>query len=482
MKIQKLLKVAFTILVFGAASIHTAKSQEFSISGSSNNSIMGGVAFDGTNYLIGLTGDATSDSSISVQFVSPTGQLVGNRLPLGETGCAPSVAFDGTNYLLIWCDRYVAFLDNGNDAGLTNIYGRFINPAGSFVGNKFTIETDAYIKGCAIGNVHFNGNNYFFTYCEDDGGGDIGLAYGRFISTTGNLLGIPIQISSANVGGVNMAFDGTNYLAVFEINSRLIHGQFISAAGSLVGANFSIDDSPNLSDNPVSVVYGGSQYLVAFHDQQGGGSGWNLFAHFVSVSGTVGANKITICDSTQSPMIPTLAYDGTNYLSAWISMNSKQIKGQYIDATGAHFNSEFVIFDSVAGVLPLGGVATFSSANQYLAACTKLNWLKSGESDNTNLGIYGKFVEESTSVSEKGNGNYVFNMYPNPANDIITLDVNSKENMVFRIYNVSGSLVKSGMAKQNQQQINIRDLSDGIYIVEIKSKEWTEKQKLIIQR
>lgn len=481
MKTQIFFKVALAILVFGTASIDTAKSQEFSISGSSNNSIMGGVAFDGTNYLIGLTGDASSDSNISVQFVSPTGQLVGNRIPLGEAGCAPIVAFDGTNYLLIWCDRYVAFLDNGNDAGLTNIYGRFINPAGSFVGNKFTIETDAYIKGCSIGSVHFNGNNYFFTYCEDDGNGDIGFAYGRFISTTGALLGAPIQISSAHVGGVNMAFDGTNYLAVFEVNSRFIYGQFISAAGSLLGTNFSIDDSPNFSDNPASVVYGGSQYLVAFHDQQSGGSGWNLFAYFVSTSGTVGANKITICDSTQSPMIPTLAYDGTNYLSAWISMNSKQIKGQYIDATGAHFNSEFVIFDSVAGVLPLGGVATFS-ANQYLAVCTKLNWAKTEKSDNTNLGIYGKFVEESTSVSEIGNGNYVFNLYPNPATDIITLDIHSKENMVFCIYNIFGALVKSGMAKQNQNQIDTRDLSNGIYIVEIKSKEWTEKQKLIIQR
>ncbi len=218
MKIQKLIKMAFAILMCGAASIHTTKSQEFSISGSSNNSIPGGVAFDGTNYLIGLSGDATSDSNLTVQFISTAGQLVGNRIPLGETGSAPVVAFDGANYLLIWSDRYVAFLDDGDDAGMTNIYGRFIDPSGSFVGNKFTIETDAYIKGCIIGSVHFNGTNYFFTYCEDDGGGDIGHAYGRFISTSGALLGSPIQISSAVVGGVNIAFDGTNYLAVFEIN------------------------------------------------------------------------------------------------------------------------------------------------------------------------------------------------------------------------------------------------------------------------
>lgn len=473
-------KLVFVFIIVGATSIHTVQSQEFSISGSSNNSISGGVAFDGTNYLVGLTGDATSDSNLSVQFVSTTGQLVGNRIPLGETGSAPVVAFDGTNYLLIWCDRYVAFLDNGDDAGLTNIYGRFINPSGSFVGSRFTIETGAYIKGCSVGDVHFNGTNYFFIYSEDDGMGDVGPRYGRFISTSGTLIGSPLQISSSNVGGADMEFDGTNYLVVFEVGSKYIYGQFISAAGALTGVNFLIDNSENLSDNPVSVAFGGSKYIVAFHDQQAGGSGWNLYAHFVSTSGNVNTNKITICDSTQSPMIPTLAFDGTNYLSAWISLNSKQIKGQFIDTTGAPFNSEYVIFDSLSGVLPLGGVASFSGG-KYLAACTKINWAKTGKSDNTNLGIYGKFINESTSTGELPEKDHSFYLYPNPATDIISLNININETMVLNIYNTIGVLVKSETIKQNNQQINISDLSNGIYIVQVKSREWTEKQKLIIQ-
>jgi len=452
--------------------------QEFTISGNCNNSIPGGVAFDGTNYLIGLCGDATSDSNLTVQFISTVGQLAGNRIPLGETGSAPVVAFDGTNYLLIWGDRYVAFLDNGNDAGMTNIYGRFINTSGGFVGSKFTIASSAYIKGCSIGNLHFNGTNYFFTYREDNGLGNIGPVYGQLISISGSLSGSPIQISSGSVGDVDMAFDGTNYLVVFVVNSQYIYGQFISATGNLVGTNFSIDNSTNPSDNPVSVAFGRSQYLVAFHDEQSTGSGWNLFARFVSSSGAVGTNKITICDSTQSPMIPTLAYDGTNYLSAWISMSSKQIKGQIMDTTGTSVNNEYVIFDSIPGELPLGGVITYSG-NKYLAACTKINFAKS---NNTNLGIYGKFLASSTSINENINDNYVYKIYPNPANDIITLNINSNENMAFCIYNVYGTLVKSGIAKQNQQQINIGDLSDGIYFIEIKSKEWTENQKLIIER
>lgn len=75
-------------------------------------------------------------------------------------------------------------------------------------------------------------------------------------------------------------------------------------------------------------------------------------------------------------------------------------------------------------------------------------------------------------------------IYPNPATDIITLNINNINNdeLTINIYNVIGSLVKSEILKQNKSQIYIGDLNNGSYIVEVKSKEYTEKQKLIIQR
>lgn len=482
MKNNIFIKLLLAFILWGVMTFATAQVNEFSISGSCNNSIIGGVAFDGVNYLVGLTGDATSDSNITVQFISQTGQLVGTRIQLGETGSPPIVAFDGTNYLLIWSDRYVAILDNGDDAGMTNMYGRFISPSGIFVGNKFTIATNAYIKGCISGNIHFNGSNYFFVYREDDGLGDVGPVYGQRISTTGSLLGSPVQISTNNVGDVALAFDGTNYLVVFAINSQFIYGQFISTSGSLVGTNFSIDNSVNASDNPVSVTFGGSQYLVAFHDQAAGGSGWNLFARFVSTSGNINANKIFISDSTQSPMIPLLAFDGTNYLTTWISFSTKQIKGQFYDTSGIPINSEFVVFDSISGLLPIGGVESFAG-NNYLMGCTKINWNKS-EKASTNAGIYGKFIQSSTGIIENKNFNKFFNLFPNPASEFITLNMDNVSNtdQIVNIYSVFGTLVKSEMLKQNQQKLNVNNLSNGIYMVEIKSIEWTKKQKLIIQR
>jgi len=89
-----------------------------------------------------------------------------------------------------------------------------------------------------------------------------------------------------------------------------------------------------------------------------------------------------------------------------------------------------------------------------------------------------------TSVPEQLVNNILFNLYPNPALDIVTLNIDNtnNEDLALNIYNIMGVLVKSEMLKQSQRQINIRDLSNGIYMITIKSKNLTEKQKLIIQR
>jgi hypothetical protein len=89
-----------------------------------------------------------------------------------------------------------------------------------------------------------------------------------------------------------------------------------------------------------------------------------------------------------------------------------------------------------------------------------------------------------TSIPEQAIKNTEFSFYPNPASDIITLTIENRNNadLTMNMYNETGMLVKSQMLKQNQRQINVGDLSNGEYMVEIKSKDWAEKQKLIIQK
>lgn len=90
----------------------------------------------------------------------------------------------------------------------------------------------------------------------------------------------------------------------------------------------------------------------------------------------------------------------------------------------------------------------------------------------------------STSIPEKQFKNSFFNLCPNPAQDLVNLnfDPTNKAEMTLTIYNIIGELISTESIGQNHRQINIGELNNGVYIVEIKTKEWSEKQKLIIQR
>lgn len=94
----------------------------------------------------------------------------------------------------------------------------------------------------------------------------------------------------------------------------------------------------------------------------------------------------------------------------------------------------------------------------------------------------GFWSEQSSGIKELEN--IGFSIFPNPASEIINLNINNANNtdQTLNIYNVTGALVKSEMLNQSNRQINIEDLSNGVYIVEIKSKEFIENQRLIIQR
>jgi hypothetical protein len=75
-------------------------------------------------------------------------------------------------------------------------------------------------------------------------------------------------------------------------------------------------------------------------------------------------------------------------------------------------------------------------------------------------------------------------LYPNPASYVIYLNLiySSNEKLTLNIYNITGKLVRTEILQQNQQQINVEELKNGVYMVEIKSNSVTKNQKLIIQK
>ncbi len=88
------------------------------------------------------------------------------------------------------------------------------------------------------------------------------------------------------------------------------------------------------------------------------------------------------------------------------------------------------------------------------------------------------------SVATHNSMNKLFNLYPNPASDMVTLNIDNRNNneLKLNIYNDIGLLVKSEILNQNKHQISIGELSNGIYLFTIISGDLIENQRLIIQK
>lgn len=58
----------------------------------------------------------------------------------------------------------------------------------------------------------------------------------------------------------------------------------------------------------------------------------------------------------------------------------------------------------------------------------------------------------------------------------------NNEDFEMNVYNMMGKLVKTAVLKQTQNQINMDDLSNGVYMLIVKSKSVTTTKNLIIQK
>lgn len=199
-----------------------------------------------------------------------------------------------------------------------------------------------------------------------------------------------------------------------------------------------------------------------------------------------------IATDNQSPMAPAFSITG----------HPTSLTGYYkfLPQNGDTINIVVVLFQSgtIVASGKLTGTATVSNwtsfnvpISSYTTADSALIFLASfnlsgGTLPHGNSALYIdnlNFDNLITYISEQTSKSNLFNLFPNPANSIVTLKIDTKDvDPTLNIYDLMGSLVRSETLKQNQQQINVSDLSNGIYMVEIKSKGLKENQKLIIQR
>ena len=91
-----------------------------------------------------------------------------------------------------------------------------------------------------------------------------------------------------------------------------------------------------------------------------------------------------------------------------------------------------------------------------------------------------QFVDDALSVAEFDfNG---FNMYPNPATDVLTIKLNNISSANLSIYNIQGKLIKERTISNEQNlELSVSDLQSGMYFVKLNTATKEMVKKLIIE-
>lgn len=312
------------------------------------------VAFDGTNYLVVWQDDRNDSSDIYGTRVGQSGTVldpVGIAISTAANDqSAPSVAFDGTNYLVVWGDWRTNYS--------SDIYGARVDQSGN------VLDTVGIIISTGADNqysptIAFDGTNYLVVW--EDGRNDPMYPdiYGARVDTSGNVLdtaGIAISTATYQQAYPSVAFDGTNYLVVWH--DKRIGSSPSYICGARVDQSGSVLDTAGIAIAPAqigqscpSVAFDGTNYLVVW--QQAIGHYWasDIYGARVDTAGNIlDPEGIGICTMGEGQSVPSVAFDGTNYLVVW------QDCGDYFPASvcGARVDTSGTVLDPTGFVIATG--------------------------------------------------------------------------------------------------------------------------------
>ncbi len=92
---------------------------------------------------------------------------------------------------------------------------------------------------------------------------------------------------------------------------------------------------------------------------------------------------------------------------------------------------------------------------------------------NTNCGTWSSEEAETTPL---------FNVFPNPVTDMITVDINVDEEVLVRLYDLQGCLLYETCGAEGYVKLPAQGLSNGVYIVVVAGADWQQAQRIVVKR
>ncbi len=362
-----------------------------------------GVTLTVTDISLSLGEDLDGDGVIETVIASSASTVVGfedllvaggrfvnavrieSELTFVGTLSGAGVEFTGSGTVAEWFSAGVGEVRRDIELMVTSSAGSASGTINEeLTGGAFTVARNIrsnQMDGIVIAS---DGTNYFPVTCRDKGA-ELGYfaisvpGSGRAAGTFS--IGEPHYLTACQTGGLDVAFDGSNYLVVFAKTGPT---NLTNVVATRVTPDGTVLDTPEImlssgsSNFFPAVAFDGSNYLVAWQkfDSTFPGPpgerppGHEIYGARVSPAG-VNMGEFALFTSPGAQHSVDLAFDGTNYLVAW--RDTRTLLTEDYDIYGTRVSPAGVVLDAPAfGIVTAPGIQgapqVASNGNNWLVA------------------------------------------------------------------------------------------------------------------
>jgi hypothetical protein len=258
-------------------------------------------------------------------------------------GKSPDVASGGGRYLAVWSTSF-------------GIQAARMSRAGKVMDRPPIHVRDAQILNPAVA-VAFDGTNFLVVWSERADFITKEDLLGARVSPAGTVLDpTPIVVSAASDDQVaaDLAFDGTNYLVVWQdyrAASYNVYSSRVAPDGTVLDPNGIPVSTAHLDQTEPAVAWNGSEYLVTWSDARSGFAKVDIYAARMMLDGTVlDPSGIAVSQALNEQTASSVDFDGTNFLAVWSDQRSH---GAFAEVSAARVTPDGTVLDP-AGILVAG--------------------------------------------------------------------------------------------------------------------------------
>lgn len=164
-------------------------------------------------------------------------------------------------------------------------------------------------------------------------------------------------------------------------------------------------------------------------------------------------------------VMATAATGNTAANITWTASTEPGIDGYYIYRSSTPYGTFEVMNSTPVNGTSYADNTPYEGTNYYMVRAVKLQQTPSGSFYNLSQGAFGKVDGLKGATASAPVQEMVFNVYPNPASDVITIEHHAKSNTLIELTDVKGTVVKTLQLEpmNNFIQMQVNDLPRGVY-------------------